>query len=254
MKRTTLLLALAALLSVAACGDDDPATPTPPAVHEATADFWNFLVADGATDTRLTFFKDTDTAIDTGILPIGGTSGHTIALSDPSASAVLGYALSNPAGTSLEASASYPMEENRRYRLAACGILGSSDLNSRPRMVQMDALEAPAAGQVTLRAFHALAGNPVAVDVHVNGLVIAGLDFGEATPAVTFAARAADQDTLLIVPAGQEPDGSNEIIAARGISLFNADTRYELTVVHQTSGIYNGDVNGAARYSLFGQQ
>ena len=56
---------------------------------------------------------------------------------------------------------------------------------------------------------------------------------------------------MLIVPGGEAPNGSNEIIAVRGASLFSGNTRNGVTLVHQTSGLYNGDVNGEVRYTFF---
>lgn len=252
MKRLSVAMALGVLLALGACGgDDDPANPGTPESYSATVGFWNFLVADGSTDTRLDFFHDTDSPLATNVLPLGGADGLPVTLAAASSSPVLGYKLSYPGAVPLEASNAFPMNDGDHYRIKVCGVLGSADPDLAPRMVQMEDLAAPATGSVTLRVFHALAGSPVAVDIHVNGRTISGLNYAEASDPVSFAARSADQDTMLIVPAGQAPNGSNEIIAVRGASLFSGNTRNEVTLVHQTSGLYNGDVNGEVRYTLF---
>jgi hypothetical protein len=254
MKLEAFAISLCFLLGLAACsGDDDPTEPPVTVKHETKADFWNLLVADGSTDTRLDFFRDSDESIATNISPFGGSTRNKIDLTAASSSVVLGYKLSNPDAVPLHASQAYTLTENRRDRFVVCGILGSVDPAVEPRMVQMDSLAAPAASNVTLRAFHALAGSPIEVDIHVNGQVIAGLGFGEASAPITFAARAADQDDLVVVPAGVLPGTGNDIYATRGSSLFSAGTRVELTVGHKTSGLYNGDVNGAVETSLYSQ-
>jgi hypothetical protein len=254
MKLAAFAISLCFLLGLAACsGDDDPTEPPDPATHETKADFWNLLVADGSTDTRLDFFRDSDGSIATSISPFGGSTRNKIDLTAASSSVVLGYKLSNPGAVPLQSSQAYTLTENRRDRFVVCGILGSVDPDVAQRMVQMDSLAAPAASDVTLRAFHALAGNPIDVDIHVNGQVIAGLGFGEASAPITFAARAADQDDLVVVPAGVLPGTGNDIYATRGSSLFSAGKRVELTVGHRTSGLHNGDVNGAVETSLYSQ-
>jgi len=254
VNRIAFAISLCFLLSLAACGGDDNTTEPPvPVKYETKADFWNLLVADGATDTRLDFFQDSDRSIAINIVPFGGSTKNKIDLADASSSVVLGYKLSNPGAIPLQYSQSFPMTENGRDRFVVCGILGSVDPDVTPRMVQMDSLAAPTAGNVTLRAFHALAGNPMDVDIHVNGQVIANLGFGEASAPITFAARAADQDSLVVVPAGQMPGSGNDIYATRGSSLFSPGTRCELTLGHKTSGIYNGDVNGVVETSLYSQ-
>ena len=237
MKRYCFALSLFFLLSLAACGgDDDPTEPPVPVTHATKGDFWNLLVADGATDTRLDFFRDPDSSIATNIVPFGGSTNNVIDLAAPSSSVVLGYTPSNPGASPLLSSQSFSMTENGRDRFVVCGILGSGDPDLAPRMVQMDSLAAPASSDITLRACHALAGNPIDVDIHVNGQVIAGLGFGEASAPVTFAAREADQDTLVVVPAGQLPGSGNDLYATRGSSLFSAGTRCELTMGHKTFG------------------
>ena len=59
------------------------------------------------------------------------------------------------------------------------------------------------------------------------------------------------RDAALNAAAVELRSRSNEIIAVLGASLFSGNTRNEVTLVHQTSGLYNGDVNGEVRYTLF---
>jgi len=254
MQRALLAFAcIGALLALGACSsDDDPSRPVVPDDPEALADFWNFLVADGTMDTRLDFFQDSNREITTGIGPAEGSTRHVIHLASATADANLGYRLTNPASVPLESSGAFPMVGNRRYRLVVCGVLDESDPNLAPRMVQMDSLAAPTSlANVTFRIFHSLAGNPVEVDVYVNDKIITGLGFGEVSAPVTFTARAASQDALVIVPAGQVPNGSNEIYGTRDSSLFSPGHRYEATVLHAPTGTTMGNINGAVQVSLW---
>ena len=143
MKRVAFAISLLFLLGLAACsGDDDPTKPPVPVTHETKADFWNLLVADGSTDTRLDFFRDSDGSIATNIVPFGGSTKNKIDLTAASSSVVLGYTLSNPGATPLQSSQAYTLTENRRDRFVVCGILGSVDPDVAPRMVQLDSLAA----------------------------------------------------------------------------------------------------------------
>jgi hypothetical protein len=256
MKRACFAVSLCLLLGVVACGDDDsPSEPPTPSSYEAAADFWNVLVADGTIDTRLNFFRDSpDKPYGTNIIPFGGSTNNKVDLAEASSSVVLGYTLSNPGAIALQESQSFSMADNRHDRFVVCGILGSGDPDVAPRMVQMTTLTAPSASTITLRAFHALAGSPVDVDIHVNGEVITGLGFGEASAPVTFAARAENQDSLVIVPTGETPGTGNDLYATRDSSLFSAGTRCELMIGHRTSGMNNGDVNGQIEISLYSRE
>ena len=75
-------------------------------------------------------------------------------------------------------------------------------------------------------------GSPGPVDVHVNGMVISNLVYGRASAPVTFDARAANGDSLVVVPTGVIPDGNNGIWQSMGTSLFLADRDYEAIMGH----------------------
>ena len=138
-------------MALGACGgDDDPANPGTPESYSATVGFWNFLVADGSTDTRLDLFQDADSPLPSDVLPVD-------------------------------------------------------------------------------------------VDIHVNGQTISDLNYAEASAPVSFAARSADQDTMLIVPAGEAPNGSNEIIESQLLLCLQANQRERIWLVVPTWSVDNVD-------------
>jgi hypothetical protein len=109
----------------------------------------------------------------------------------------------------------------------------------------MDALADPPAGRVRFRFSHALTGWTGAVDVHVNGQVLANVRYGHEFPSVVFDARPAGRDSLVVVPTGEDPDGPFALWAERGADLFDADGAVEAILTHEPFDLYHGDIAGA---------
>jgi hypothetical protein len=165
-----------------------------------------------------------------------------LSLSAASETAAVGIQLTSDK-TLLNQGQVFQLKQDERATYTAIGVLGSTDELLKPRLVQRAALSSPSTGQFHLRFIHALAGNPIDLDIHVNGHVVSGLGFGESSP--TLALTPTDQHSLIVVPAGEQPNGQNEIMNLEH-SLFSADFRYDAALTHEPMERTNGDINGRA--------
>ncbi len=249
-RKTLLIIAGIVLLLIAGCSDDDPVTPPKAKIYTAAGNFHNFLVADGAVDTRLSVLQGADINIANHIVPNGAAINRGLLLDKPQVTSSLSFFLSGGDGTILNPAEVFPLEHDQRYIFMALGNIYTAQGQLKPTLMQMPALAAPAAGKVAFRFTHALAGAPGPVDVHVNGQIITNLVFGKASATVTFDARAAGEDTLIIVPTGVEPDGNNEIWKDTGSTTFLADRDYESIMAHNARDAFNGDINGTVQVFL----
>jgi hypothetical protein len=246
-----LLLAICIVSVIGGCsGDEDPVVSPEPEVYTASGNFHNFLVGDGTIDTRLSFRQGADISLANHIMPNGAAIDRSMLLADPKQNTPLSFYLSGGDGTILNSGEVFSVERDRRYIFVALGDISAASGQLAPTLLQMDALEAPPAGQVVFRITHALAGSPGPIDVYVNDQVISNLEYGAHSQPVAFDARAANQDDLIVVPAGVTPDGSNEIWNSQDASLFVADRDYEALMGHVASMGFNGNINGRAALFL----
>jgi len=244
MKRILLLLPL--LLLTAACStEDDPVVPPGPDGYTALGDFHNLLVGDGAIDTRASFRQGTDVALGDHILPNGAALGRTLLLDSPAQADALTFFLTEGDGTVLNRGEVFNLNNTGEFVFLALGDVRMTDGQTRPTLLQMDALAPPPADRVRLRFSHALTGWTGAVDVHVDGEVLADVRYGHEFAPVTFFARAAGQDSLVVVPAGEDPDGPYVLWEARGEDLFAGGNAYEAFLVHEPFQSVHGDIAGA---------
>lgn len=248
MRRLILLLALAVMTG---CSSSDSGPTTPPQTESPTAvaAFHNHVLGDGSYDTRLDVTLGADTPVTGGVIPGGASTNIEIALTAAEQTAAIGFALS-AGGAVLNPGQSYALRQDARYVFHAMGDLAATGGATAPTLIQLPAVAAPATGQVTVRFVHAAAGATGPVDITVNGAGVTALAYGSASTTVTFAARGENQDALVIVPAGQTPDGSNEIARIENQTLFTADGAYEVIIGHLPSQGFNGNINGDVRVFL----
>ena len=147
-------------------------------------------------------------------------------------------------GTTLNGGEEFLLIKDRRYLFMACGLVSETTGSLKPTLIRMTPLAKPGVGKVQFRFIHTLAGNPVPVDIHVNGEVISNIAYGAASAAVVFDARPVGQDKLLVVPTGVTPDGTNEIYSSTGHLLFVMDEHYDGVLAHHPLSVFDGDVNG----------
>lgn len=246
MKKLMLLILLLAVgLIVTGCSDDDDNVTVPPTeLHEAHADISNFLVGDGTTDTRLNVRMSSSVEVTTGVEPNQTDLDATLLLGSASQTSPVEMLLSYGDGTVLNDGQEFGLVEGRRYLFMAIGHVEVTSGITKPTLLQLNPMAKPGVGRVHFRFIHALAGNPVAVDVHVNDEVITNVAYGQAGTPVTFDARPVGQDDLRVVPTGVVPDGTNEIYMSTGQLLFTMDEHYDGVLGHHPQSIHDGDVNG----------
>jgi hypothetical protein len=248
------LLLLPALLLFAACtAEDDPVVPPGPDVYTATGDFHNLLVGNGSIDTRTSFLQGNIVRLGDYILPNGAARDRGLVLNSPAQAVALRFYLTEGDGTFLNPGEVFNLNNRGDYAFMAFGDVRDESGPTRPTLLQMDALADPPAGAVRFRFFHALAGWTGAVDVHVNGRVLANVRYGHETAPVLFDARSAGEDSLVVVPAGEDPGGPYALWADRGADLFDAGTPYEVVLVHEPLDLYYGDVAGRYRVIILAQ-
>lgn len=255
MLQKILLLALAVLVLLAGCSsEDDPTVPQNPQVFTATGNFHNFIVADGTVDTRLSFRQGTDINLANHIVPNGTAIDRGLLLNSANTAAAINFFLTDGDGTLLNQGEVFNLTADAKYVFMALGNLYTTQGQTRPTLMQLDALEAPPAGQVVFRFTHALAGTPDPVDVHVNGQVIRNLVYGRASAPLAFPARASDMDSLIVVPTGVDPAGGGTLLRIVDQSLFLADRDYEAIFAHLPRLGFNGDINGTGKLFLHESQ
>jgi len=251
MNRLMILVTAGLFLLVGAgcSSDDDPVVVGPPQIYTALTNFHNHLVADGTVDTQLSLNQGPGINLANHIVPGGVAVDRTLLLDAAQESSALNFFLTGGDGTILNQDEAFPLERDKNYIHIALGSLYVAQGQLRPTLMQLPALEAPPAGEVTFRFTHALAGSPAPIDIYVNGEKITNLVYGRASAPVVFSARTDSDDTLVIVPTGVTPDGSNEIWQSTG-SLFKADRDYEVVLGHIPKFAFNGDINGRAAVYL----
>jgi hypothetical protein len=257
-KKFLLILGLLSLLSLCVMtgcsSEDDPVVPTNPQIFNATGNFHNFLVADGSVDTRLSFRQGPDINLANHIVPNGTATNRNLLLDNRETASAINFFLTDGDGTLLNQGEVFNLTADARYVFMALGHLYTVQGQTRPTLLQLDALAAPPAGQVAFRFTHALAGTPGSVDVHVNDQVIQNLVYGKASNTLVFSAREPDKDSLIVVPTGVDPAGGNTLIQIVDQSLFLADRDYEAILAHLPRLGFNGDINGGARLFLHESQ
>jgi len=144
----------------------------------------------------------------------------------------------------------FNLRTTAKYVFLALGDVMDSVGPTRPTLMQMDTLVDPSPDWVRFRFSHALTGSTGPIDVYVNGVVIANLSYGRASAPVDFPARAAGGDSLIVVPAGDPPDGPTVIWKNLGGDLFDADRTYDAFLAHKPQGGIHGDIFGAAEVLL----
>lgn len=240
-----LLVALVCVAMAVGCSsDDDPVTPPQPDVYTASANLHNFVVGDGQTNTQLSFRQGADINLANHIVPNGAAVNRQFLLDDPQQNSAVTFFQSLGDGTILNPGETFSLERDKQYVFMALGSIMTASGPLAPTLVQMDALELPPSGKVIFRITNALAGSPDPVDVHVNGIVVEGLAFGSHSSALEIDAREENQDEIVIVPAGETPNGSNEIWNSTGTTLFRQGLDYEAVLGHVATLGFNGNING----------
>ena len=246
-RRFILIFAAVTLFVSVGCSSDDTTVVVPPVdFYEAHGDFTNLLVGDGSVDTRMNVHLGSALNIANEILPNGTALDRGLLLAAPQETASIGISLFFGDGTVLNTGEQFPLTRDRSYVFMAVGHVSETQGVLKPTLLQLTPLASPGYGKVQFRFVHALAGNPIPVDVHVNGEIITNVAFGSASAAVTFDARSAGQDSLLVVPTGVTPDGSNEILKSTGHILFFMDTHFDAIMSHHPRSVFDGDVSGQA--------
>ena len=248
MKLLSIMMAFfLALFLLCGCtsSDEDPVEPVDP--NAAVGIFTNVLVGDGTVDTRMSVRNNNDTEdVASGILPNVTTVDNDILLGGTQDTARLGILLTAGPGTILNVREPITLTIDVTYSYVACGHIDAVDGDLQPKFLMLDPLSTPGVGKAQFRLVHALAGNPIPVDVHVNGEVIANVAYGTQSPAVVFDTRPLGQDDLTIVPTGVTPDGTNEIWKSSGQILFAMNSHTDGVLAHYARSAYEGDVAGEA--------
>jgi hypothetical protein len=245
-KRNLLVGAILMIGLLSGCSSDDEVVVPPADLYEARGDISNFLVGDGTIDTRMSVRLSANVGVADNILPNQTSLDESFLLGSDNETVNIGISLTHGDGTILNDGEEFTLIHDRRYLYIACGLVSEASGTLKPTLLKMTPLAKPGAGKVQFRFIHALAGNPVAVDVHVNGEVISNVSYGAVSAPVIFTARPVGQDELLVVPTGVTPDGSNEIFKSTGHLLFFMDEHYDGVLAHHPKSIYDGDVNGQA--------
>jgi hypothetical protein len=251
-KRLVMILsAVALILNVGCSSDDDPVVVPPVDLFTAHGDFINLLVGDGTVDTRMNVRMGLDLTVAHQVMPNGAAVFQDLLLAATPETASIGFLLSNGDGTILNDGEQFSLTRDRSYVFMAMGHIDTTSGAIQPKLLQLDPLASPGTGKVQFRFIHALAGNPIAVDVHVNGELISNVAFGTASAPVTFDARSVGKDDLVIVPANVVPDGSNEIWKSSGQILFFEGSHYDAVLAHHPRTIFDGDASGQAAILRF---
>jgi len=237
-------LFLVLVLVVGCSSEDDPVLPETPDVYTATGDFHNLLVGDGSVDTRTSFRQGNIVTLGDNIVPNGAALDRGLLLNSPAQAVALQFLLTNGDGAYLNAGEVFNVNSRGDYVFLAIGDVQDASGPYRPTLLQMDALAEPQGGEVRFRFFHALTGWTGAVDVHVNGRVLENVRYGHAIAPVLFDARPAGQDSLVVVPVGEDPDGPFALWESRGSDLFDGGTAYEAILTHEPFDLYHGDIAG----------
>ena len=244
MKRLAALL-FPALILVGGCSpENDPVVPENPDLYTATGDFHNFLVGDGSIDTRASFRQGNDIKLGDHIVPNGASTNRGLLLDSPAQASSLKFFLTEGDSTVLNQGEIFNLNNRGDYVFLAIGDVQDPSGQTRPTLLQMDALSDPPLNQVRFRFSHALTGWTGAVDVHVNGEILTNVRYGHESEAILFDARAADQDTLIVVPTGQDPDGVHVLWNARGVDLFDEGDAVDAFFAHEPHDSYFGDIVG----------
>jgi hypothetical protein len=245
MKRSALLILWLVLpLVFIGCSDDDEVIAPPADVFEAYSDISNYLVGDGTVDTRMDVRLSASVRVAEDINPLNTRLDADLLLGSDQQTSPVEILLSNGDGTVLNEGQEFTMVADRRYLFMSMGDVSQATGATKPMLLQLNPLAKPGAGRVQFRFVNALVGNPIAVDVHVNDQVINNAAYGEASSPVRFDARPVGQDVLIVVPAGETPDGSNELYKSENQLLFVMDEHYDAVLTHQPSSIHDGDING----------
>ena len=251
MLRLSLLLLVAiSMCFVVGCSSDDDIVVPPAELYEAHGDFTNFLVGDGSVDTRMNVHLGTSLMVADNISPHETALDEELLLGSELETASIGITLTYGGGAVLNEGEEFSLIRDRRYLFMACGLVSAATGQLKPTLLQLTPLAKPGVGHVQFRFVHTLAGNPIAVDVHVNGEVISNVGYGTVSTAVTFAARPIGQDELLVVPTGVTPDGTNEIWKSTGQLLFVMDEHYDGVLTHHPKSVFDGDINGRPSMKL----
>lgn len=225
--------------------DEDPVEPVDP--NAAVGTFTNVLVGDGTVDTRMSVRNNNETEdVVSGILPNVTSVDNDILLGGTQDNARLGILLTANPGTILNMREPITLTIDVSYSFVACGHIDAVDGDLQPKFIMLDPLSTPGVGKAQFRLVHALAGNPIPVDVHVNGEVISNVAYGTQSAAVVFDTRPLGQDELLVVPTGVTPDGTNEIWKSSGQVLFAMNSHTDGVLAHYAQTAYDGDVAGEA--------
>jgi len=244
-KSMLLILLLTIGLLVVGCSDDDEVIAPPSDIHEARADISNFLVGDGVTDTRMNVQMSVNVAVAQNVEPNKTELDATLLLGSASQTSPVEILRSYGDGTVLNDGQEFSLVKDQRYLFMAIGNVAMDSGPQKPALLQLVPLAKPGVGRVQFRFVHALAGNPAAVDVHVNRKVLTNVAYGQADPAVVFDARPVGQDELIVVPTGEAPDGTNEIYKSIGHLLFFMDEHYDAVLGHHPKSLHIGDVVGS---------
>lgn len=239
-----LVVCALTLCLVGGCSDDDEIVVPPAELYEASGDISNFLVGDGTVDTRMSVQLGSTLDVVKNVPPNSTHLGAEFLLGSEQETAAIGISLSTGDGTVLNAGEEFTLDRDRHYLFMAIGLINEATGPRKPTLLQMTPLAKPGVSKVQFRFVHALAGNPQAVDVHVNGEVISNVEYGAVSAPVTFTARPVGQDELAVVPAGVTPDGTNEIWLSTGHLLFFMDEHYDGVLAHHPKSYFDGDVNG----------
>ncbi len=252
MKRllAALMMTTTVLVLGACSSDDDVVVPPNIDIYTAQGNFHNYLVGDGQVNTNLSVQMGLGLVVANHVVPGGVAISRTLLLDDPAQTSPLEIFLTLGDGTILNSGETFPLVSNQRYVFMALGDVNSSQGQLQPTFLQLNPMAAPPAGEVNFRFTHAMAGSPDPVDVYVNGEIISGLSFGNVSDVHTFSARSSGQDSLLVVPAGEIPNGTNEIWHSINSTLFSAGLDYETILAHVANEGFNGDIGGNAAIYL----
>jgi len=245
MKRWFLLVGGILLAAMGGCTEEgDPVLPPVPGVYTATGDFFNLLVGDGSVDTRTSFRQGNDIKLGDHILPNGGAIDRGLLLGSPAQASALRFFLTEGDSTILNPGEVFNLNSGGDYVFLALGDVRHTSGETRPTLLQVDALADPPTGQVRFRFSHALTGWTGAVDVHVNGEILENIRYGDESEPIVFDARVAGQDSLVVVPTGEDPDGPLALWGDRGDDIFDAGETIDAFLVHEPHLGVNGDVAG----------